>query len=146
VSGGDLVGASPIGSALFRDEPTIEAMNALGLDLGVVGHHEFDRGVAELRRLAGGGCHPGDGTPWVASCAGPAGRFAGAAFPMIAANVTDAAGAPALPRSVVREFGGRRVAFVGAVVRGTPSIVMPVSSKTQMSFPNRWCPAISAAS
>jgi 5'-nucleotidase len=125
VSGGDLVGASQIGSALFRDEPTIEAMNALGLDLGVVGNHEFDRGFAELGRLAGGGCHPGDAAHWVTSCAGPAGTFAGAAFPMIAANVTDAGGAPALPRSVVRVFDGHRVAFVGAVVRGTPSIVMP---------------------
>ena len=125
VSGGDLVGASPIDSALFRDEPTIEAMNALGLDLGVVGNHEFDRGFTELQRLAGGGCHPGDATPWVASCAGGAGGFPGAAFPLIAANVTTAAGGPALRRSLVREFGGRRVAFVGAVVRGTPSIVMP---------------------
>jgi len=125
VSGGDLVGASPIGSALFRDEPTIEAMNALGLDLGVVGNHEFDRGFAELQRLAGGGCHPGDATPWVASCAGDGARFTGAAFPMIGANVTKADGGPALPASVVRDFGGRRVAFVGAVVRGTPAIVMP---------------------
>jgi 5'-nucleotidase len=124
VSAGDLVGASPIASALFRDEPTIEAMNAIGLDLGVVGNHEFDRGVAELERLIGGGCHAGDGSP-AASCDGPGGHFAGARFPMIAANVHRADGRALLPASVVREVGGVRVAFVGAVLRATPTIVVP---------------------
>jgi 5'-nucleotidase len=125
VSGGDLVGASPIASALFRDEPTIEVMNAIGLDLGVVGNHEFDRGVTELRRLHGGGCDAGPVALAGAACAGPSGRHEGARFPVIAANVTDADGRLLLPAAVVREVGGRRVAFVGAVVRGTPSIVAP---------------------
>ncbi len=124
VSAGDLVGASPLASALFRDEPTIEAMNALGVDLGVVGNHEFDRGFAELRRLIAGGCHPG-GAGEAGTCAGPDGRFAGARFPMIAANVRDASGRAVLPASVVREVGGVRVAFVGAVLRATPSVVVP---------------------
>jgi 5'-nucleotidase len=124
VSSGDLVGASPIVSALFRDEPTIEAMNAIGLDLNAVGNHEFDRGVAELERLVGGGCHAGDGSP-AASCDGPGGRFAGARFPMIAANVRRDDGRPLLPASVVREAGGVRVAFVGAVLRATPTVVVP---------------------
>ena len=52
VSAGDLVGASPLLSALFHDEPTIEAMNEIGLDLNAVGNHEFDEGAAELLRLA----------------------------------------------------------------------------------------------
>lgn len=124
VSAGDLVGASPLASALFRDEPTIEAMNALGVDLGIVGNHEFDRGTAELLRLLRGGCHPGDASP-AASCAGPAGRFAGTRFPVIAANVRDAAGASLLPPSVVREVDGVKVGFVGAVLRATPSVVVP---------------------
>lgn len=124
VSSGDLVGASPIASALFRDEPTIEAMNAMGLDLNAVGNHEFDRGVAELERLIGGGCHAGDGSP-AASCDGPGGRFAGARFPMIAANVRRDDGRTLLPASVVREAGGVRVAFVGAVLRATPTVVVP---------------------
>jgi len=102
VSGGDLVGASPLVSAAQEDLPTIEVMNALGLDLGVVGNHEFDRGLAHLRRLQ-----------------------AAARFPMIAANVIDAQGAPVFAPSVVREIEGVRIAFVGAVLRSTPEIVRP---------------------
>jgi 5'-nucleotidase len=125
VSGGDLVGASPIASALFRDEPTIEAMNRIGLDLGVLGNHEFDRGVDELRRLLAGGCHPGADSGVAASCAGPSGRYAGAEFPLFAANVFQSDGRSLLAPAVVREFDGRRVAFVGAVLRGTPTVVLP---------------------
>jgi 5'-nucleotidase len=58
VSAGDLIGASPLLSALFHDEPTIEAMNLLGLDFNAVGNHEFDEGAAELLRMQHGGCHP----------------------------------------------------------------------------------------
>ena len=61
VSAGDLIGASPLLSALFHDEPTIEAMNRIGLDLNAVGNHEFDEGAAELKRMQRGGCHPVDG-------------------------------------------------------------------------------------
>jgi len=80
VSAGDLIGASPLLSALFHDEPTIEAMNQIGLDLNAVGNHEFDEGAAELLRMQDGGCHPTDGcqdgTP-----------FGGAEFGFLAANV-----------------------------------------------------------
>jgi len=125
ISTGDLVGASPLVSALFRDEPTIEAMNALGVDLNVVGNHEFDHGVAELRRLIAGGC--ATAPRGVASTCGSADRtYAGARFPFIAANVEDAAtGAPLLAPFVVRSVGGVRIGFVGAVTRATPGIVMP---------------------
>ena len=61
VSAGDLIGASPLLSALYHDEPTIEAMNLLGLDLNAVGNHEFDEGEAELKRMQRGGCHPDEG-------------------------------------------------------------------------------------
>jgi len=132
VSSGDLVGASPLASALFRDEPSIEAMNLIGVDLGVVGNHEFDRGFVELRRLMAGGCHPG-GSAEVGTCAGPDGRFGGARFPMIAANVRDASGRTVLPASVVRDVGGVRVAFVGAVLRATPTVVVP-SGVAGLSF------------
>ena len=44
VSAGDIIGATPLVSALFHDEPTIEAMNRLGLDFNAVGNHEFDEG------------------------------------------------------------------------------------------------------
>ena len=67
IGAGDLIGASPLISGLFHDEPTIESMNAIGLDVTGVGNHEFDEGIAELLRmqfgnqLGGNGCHPVDG-------------------------------------------------------------------------------------
>lgn len=124
VSSGDLVGASPLASALFRDEPSIEAANLIGVDVAIPGNHEFDRGLAELKRLIGGGCHAGDGGP-AASCAGRDGPFRGARFPIVAANLHDADGRPVFPASVVREVDGVPVAFVGAVLRGTPTVVSP---------------------
>jgi hypothetical protein len=63
VSAGDLIGASPLLSALFHDEPTIEAMNEMGLDLNAVGNHEFDEGVMELLRMQNGGCGPDNSCP-----------------------------------------------------------------------------------
>ena len=56
-----MVGASPLISGLFHDEPTIEALNKLDLDVTSVGNHEFDEGAKELARLQNGGCHPTDG-------------------------------------------------------------------------------------
>ncbi|WP_375767960.1 bifunctional metallophosphatase/5'-nucleotidase [Archangium gephyra] len=116
VSAGDLIGASPLVSALFHDEPTIEAMNLAGLDLNGVGNHEFDKGTAELKRMQTGGCHPvegcQDGTP-----------FEGARFQFLAANVVDAQGAPLFPAYAVREFDGVKVAFIGMTLEGTPEIV-----------------------
>ncbi len=117
VSAGDLVGASPILSALFHDEPTIEAMNSIGLDLNAVGNHEFDEGAAELLRLDRGGCHPTDGcqdgTP-----------FAGADFDFLAANVVNTATGKTLfaPYSI-EKFNGAEIAFIGMTLEGTPNIV-----------------------
>ncbi len=116
VSSGDLIGASPLVSALFHDEPTIEAMNLAGLELNAVGNHEFDEGAQELRRMQTGGCHPVDG------CQG--GRsFTGAKFRFLAANVVDAQGATLFPPYAVREFEGVKVAFIGMTLEGTPEIV-----------------------
>lgn len=58
---GDMVGASPLLSGLFHDEPTVEALNKLKLDVTSVGNHEFDEGAKELARLQNGGCHPTEG-------------------------------------------------------------------------------------
>jgi 5'-nucleotidase len=119
VSAGDLIGASPLLSALFHDEPTIEAMNALGLDVNAVGNHEFDEGAAELLRMQGGGCHPSDG------CLDGDG-FGGADFRFLAANVVrEADGRPILPPYVVKRFDGVKVAFIGETLQGTPEIVTP---------------------
>ncbi len=54
MSAGDLIGATPLLSALFHDEPTIEAFNLMGLDYNGVGNHEFDEGVNELLRMHNG--------------------------------------------------------------------------------------------
>jgi 5'-nucleotidase len=122
VHAGDMVGATPLISALFQDEPAIEAMNIVGVDIASVGNHEFDDGRAEIVRLQNGGCHP----TTTNSCTGPNGAFAGAKFRFLAANVIDSAtGLPLFPRYVIRTFGGVRVAFIGMTLEGTPTIVTP---------------------
>jgi 5'-nucleotidase len=119
VSAGDLIGASPLLSALFHDEPTIEAMNLLGLDINAVGNHEFDEGAAELLRMQNGGCHPTDG------CLDGDG-FAGADFQFLAANVVRKANGKTLfPAYKIRSFGGVKLGIIGVVLEGTPTIVTP---------------------
>ena len=119
VSAGDLIGASPLLSALFHDEPTIEAMNLIGLDLNAVGNHEFDEGTTELLRMQAGGCHPVDG------CQDGDG-FAGADFEFLSANVVNhESGETLFPPYAIRNFNGAKVAFVGMTLEGTPTIVSP---------------------
>jgi 5'-nucleotidase len=116
VSAGDLIGASPLLSALFHDEPTIEAMNEMGLDLNSVGNHEFDEGVTELLRMQRGGCGPEN------SC--PQGNFGGADFQFLAANVVwRDTGEPIFPPYAIRKFGNIKVGFIGMTLEGTPNIV-----------------------
>ncbi len=119
VSAGDLIGASPLISALFHDEPTIESANAFGMFANAVGNHEFDEGATELLRMQNGGCHPVDG------CQDGDG-FAGADFQFLAANVKYKSDGKTLfpPYKVVR-FGWTKVAFIGMTLEGTPSIVSP---------------------
>jgi 5'-nucleotidase len=115
---GDLIGGSPLISALFHDEPTIEAMNALGLDVAGVGNHEFDEGAAELKRMQNGGCHPKDG------CYEEGRTFEGAQFPYLAANVVDEkTGKPMLDPTYVWEKNGVKIGFIGVTLEGTPDIV-----------------------
>ena len=125
VGAGDQIGASPLVSALFHDEPTIEALNAIGLDVSGVGNHEFDEGLAELLRmrygnqLGGDGCHPvdgcQDGTP-----------FGGSLFEYLAANVFYAGtNDTILPPYEVRKVGNAKIAFIGLTFEGTPTVVTP---------------------
>lgn len=119
VSAGDLIGASPLISALFHDEPTIEAMNLMGLDINGVGNHEFDEGPAELLRMANGGSHPIDGDL-------DGDGFAGADFEFLAANVVDdATGETLFAPYTIKKYQGVKVAFIGMTLEGTPSIVTP---------------------
>src|SRR3954447_10349986 len=123
VAAGDIVGASPLLSAAFHDEPTIEAMNTLGLEATAVGNHEFDEGYKELQRLQSGGClDDGAGKDNQNSCA--AGTFEGAKFQYLAANVIEkATGKTILPPYWVKNFNGGKIGFIGMTLKDTPSIV-----------------------
>ncbi|MCC3771413.1 bifunctional UDP-sugar hydrolase/5'-nucleotidase [Streptomyces sp. UNOC14_S4] len=115
---GDMVGASPLMSGMFHDEPSIEAMNKLGLDVTSVGNHEFDRGRDELIRKQKGGCHPKDG------CYEKGKKFKGADFPYLAANVTDEkTGKPILKPYTVWKHNGVKIGFIGVTLKGTPDVV-----------------------
>ncbi len=123
VSAGDMVGATPLLSALFKDEPTIEAMNLVGVDLHAVGNHEFDYGTRHLKRLRSGGCaENNEGAP---DCRGGP-PYAGARFAFLAANVIESAtGQPLFPSVAVKAFDGVDIAFIGITTRNTPFIVRP---------------------
>jgi 5'-nucleotidase len=120
VAAGDLIGASPFLSAMFHDEPTIEALSMMGLDISSVGNHEFDEGKDELLRMQNGGCHPVD------KCRGPL-PFTGAKFRYLAASAFEkSSGKTVFPPYEIREFEGIPVAFIGLTLKGTPGLVSPV--------------------
>src|ERR1700731_4573680 len=119
VAAGDLIGASPLLSAMFHDEPTIESMSMMGLELSAVGNHEFDEGKDELLRMQNGGCHPVD------KCQGPH-PFAGAQFHYLAASTFETAtGKTIFPPYEIREFEGVPIGFIGLTLKGTADIVAP---------------------
>lgn len=124
VSSGDLIGASPLVSGLFHDEPTIEIMNQLGLAFNAVGNHEFDEGLAELKRMQYGGCHPFDAN----SCKSKNLKFSGAKFKFLAANVvnieTNKTIFPAYGIKIFKQGQHKiRIAFIGLTLQATPQIV-----------------------
>ena len=127
VSAGDLIGASPLVSALFHDEGTIEAMNRIGLDFDALGNHEFDEGRNELLRMQSGGCHLTDVDR---SCRGaevgaPV-PFEGARFRFLGANVVErSTGRTPFAPYGIKQFGNVRVGFIGMTLEGTPAIVTP---------------------
>lgn len=123
VAAGDLIGASPFLSAAFHDEPSIEALNALKLDVSAVGNHEFDEGYAELQRMANGGClNDGDGANNQNSC--PTGSFSGASFDYLAANVKYAGtNRTILPAYAIKNIKGAKIGFIGMTLKDTPAIV-----------------------
>ncbi|MFG2247810.1 bifunctional metallophosphatase/5'-nucleotidase [Spirillospora sp. NPDC048823] len=124
VAQGDLIGASPLLSAAYHDEPTVQFLGDIGVTASAVGNHEFDEGYEELLRIQNGGCHPVDG------CS-PEGEWRGAEFDYLAANVLKKREAgehrhgnrPALKPWTIRRVNGVRVGFIGVVTKTTPSIV-----------------------
>jgi 5'-nucleotidase len=121
VAAGDLIGASPFLSAMFHDEPTIESLSMMGLEVTSVGNHEFDEGKDELLRMQNGGCHPVD------KCQGPH-PFLGAKFRYLAASTVEKnTGKTVFPPYEIKQFEGIPVAFIGLTLKGTPDIVSPVS-------------------
>jgi 5'-nucleotidase len=125
VGAGDLIGASPLVSALFHDEPTIEALNSIGMDVSGVGNHEFDEGVDELLRMRYGDQHGGDGCHPVDGCQDGT-PFGGSIFEYLAANVFFAGTDDTiLPPYEVRQVGNAKVAFIGLTFEGTPTVVTP---------------------
>lgn len=137
VGAGDLVGATPLVSAAFHDEPTIELMNQVGLQVSSVGNHEFDEGVDELIRLQRGGCHPKDGCQ-------DGDPFGGAKFTYLAANtINNKTGLPILPPIDIKFVGGVPVGFIGMTLEGTAGIVNPAGIKNvhftdEVQTANKW--------
>lgn len=120
IAAGDLIGASPAISSLTQDEATIDFMNLVGLDVSAVGNHEFDRGLTELKRLQNGGCASGK-TIGVDTCL-VNGKFSGARFKYLAANVTDPSNQKTIfDPTFIKSFGSVSVGFIGLTLKNTPA-------------------------
>ena len=120
VSAGDMIGAAPLVSSLFLDEPTIAAMNEAGVEYNAVGNHEFDKGVAELLRMQNGGCEKHASRK---PCAVE--PFPGARFRFLAANVLTGDGMTLFPGTAIRDFGPVQVGFIGMTLKETGTLVTP---------------------
>lgn len=130
VGAGDLIGASPMISALFNDEPTIETLNRAGLEFSSVGNDEFGKGSAELLRLQKGRRRVLNGAQDPSSCKGKAVGtsvpFKGAKFNYLSANVVVVAtGKTLLPAYATKILNGVKLAFIGITLKGTSAMVAP---------------------
>jgi 5'-nucleotidase len=117
---GDLIGGAPPISAMWADEPSIEAMNLLGMDVSAVGNHELDEGKQEFLRQIHGGC---ESSRPEKSCQLRA-EFSGTQFPYIAANLFDSdTGKLLVHPYVIKTVRGVKLAFVGAQVKDLTLLV-----------------------
>ena len=120
VAAGDLIGGSTFLSGMFHDEPSVETLNAMGLDVSSVGNHEFDEGTDELLRMQNGGCHPEDG------CYFEDEPYKGAQFQWLAANVVKRdTGKTLLPGTSIKQVSGVEVGFIGMTLEATDTLVSP---------------------
>uniref|UniRef100_UPI003F55E051 bifunctional 2',3'-cyclic-nucleotide 2'-phosphodiesterase/3'-nucleotidase n=1 Tax=Peribacillus sedimenti TaxID=3115297 RepID=UPI003F55E051 len=114
VHAGDMIGGSPLISALFQDEPTVEVMEAMGFDVGTIGNHEFDEGITELHRMIKGGAHP-KGDP----------NYDGMNFPVVAANAYDKSTGQLLTEPyAIKKVAGKKIGFIGVVTQETPNMII----------------------
>jgi 5'-nucleotidase len=120
VAAGDLIGGSTFLSGMFHDEPSVETLNAMGLDVSSVGNHEFDEGTTELLRMQNGGCHPTDG------CYFEDAPYKGAEFQWLSANVVKkGSNDTLLPATSVKKVNGVKIGFIGMTLEATPTLVSP---------------------
>jgi 2',3'-cyclic-nucleotide 2'-phosphodiesterase (5'-nucleotidase family) len=151
VHAGDMVGASPLVSSWFHDEPSIEATNLMRFDVGTLGNHEFDEGGDEVVRLVRGGQRSGpdafkrDADDTLVNTSAP--DYAGAAYPYVAANTVDRDGSLLLPPYRIVERAGVRVGFIGVTTQSTPHFLLPRYAErfrfTDISDAvNRWVPVL----
>ncbi len=118
-----MVGATPLISSHFHDEPSMRAANLMDFDVGTLGNHEFDEGGDELLRLLRGG-QRSDGRQFKTDGGGRAVNtsapdYEGSAYPWIAANTVDSEGRLELPPTKVVERAGVRVGFIGVTTEST---------------------------
>lgn len=145
VSAGDMIGASPLVSALFLDEPTVAAMNLVGVEYNSVGNHEFDKGIAELQRMQSGGCEKHvSRTPCKVE------PFAGAQFKFLAANVIRPDDTTLFPGTAIKDFGPVQIGFIGMTLKETATLVTPagvagVRFADEAATANAAIPALKAA-
>lgn len=127
IATGDLIGQSPLVSAVFHDEPTIQLFRQLGMRASAAGRQDFHEGYDELLRLQRGGCHPTDGCQFSAS-------YRGSGFPFLGANVWyRGTQLPALLPSWISFVQGIPVGYIGITARDTPAEV-PASGISRLSF------------
>jgi 5'-nucleotidase len=120
IGAGDMIGGSPPLSAMWADEPTLEALGLLGLKFSAVGNHELDQGIDELRRQIGGGCV----SPRPDKACQLDKNYTGTRFPYLAANLMDQqTHKPLFPAYRIEQAHGAKIAFVGAVLRNVSAYV-----------------------
>jgi 5'-nucleotidase len=153
VHAGDMIGASPLISSWFHDEPAIEAANAIGFDVGTLGNHEFDEGGPELMRLLRGGWRTGpealkrDADGRLVNTSDPG--YGGTRFPTVAANTFDREGRLVLPPYQIVERAGVRLGFIGVTTSSTPRWLLrrhaePFRFGDVSDAVNRWVPVLRA--
>ena len=145
VSAGDMIGGTPLVSALFLDEPTIAAMDLVGVEYNAVGNHEFDKGWPELVRMQRGGCE--QHTTKQPCKLDP---FAGAGFRFLAANVLTPEGRTLFPGTAIKDFGPVRLGIVGMTLKETATLVTPagvagLTFADEAATANAAVPALKAA-